>query len=1410
MALLGEAVVLECSPPRGHPEPEVTWERNGQTVVEDGVRVRILTDGNLVISQPKSSDIGNYVCVATNSEGTKRSAPGRLIINSRPAFTEVPFDTLAIPGETITLPCVAEGEPTPTIRWEKKDGVLPVNRHTILLDNSLKITNAEASDSGTYVCSAQNTWGDKSVDVIVTISSAPMFTRVPVDRTVVVGQDAFFLCQATGLPTPSIYWKERGAKPLMFPGDRTEHYEVTNDGRLHLFSVTRENEGYYVCSAMSGRGSVEDSAYLRVLDDNLPLPPIIHIGPSNQTLVEGSPAQLDCQAEGRAPPSIDWLKDGAPLQLVGTRVSMDGSGTLKFSSLTPDDAGHYTCSAANSVGATRWSATLQVIRRAFAETEQTHEAPSVTQLPQAPGFPIIDNITRTTMRLTWPSARPLTDRPVSLTGYRVEYFTPDRITGWTVAAEKIQGNSFEVRNLESGFTYVFMVRGINGQGYGPPSPVSIAANTLTGTHRELPGPNVEPGVTTPANEGAESRDILQDKLDNCGVFIKRVQVLGTQAINVTWQIVRNGDYIDGYYLKVTPQVKTPGIFEMNRVVNDKTAVQGGLQPWTEYAITIQPYHGAWHRGRESRKVVIKTAQDVPKAPPNSIKARQNGSTSIKVSWRPPAANQVPGIIAGYHVFCLSENPPHHPNITTRNNRTLEVAVPNLRPGAQYGVKVAAYTIAGMGPFSDIVYVTLPPGPDDPEKRGGNGDRDSVGGGMDILSEPWFYAAVALALLFVITSIFLLFWRRHKKKPCSPVGNVIISKDNVTVQNMNARPTQLNGNAHTEGEATWTSNGPPHSHNHQGCMGNCCTGNGSSGDDTLEKNKPPPSKWPNGAPPVWLQEVYNPKYPSHLQSQVSKETHLTHDSQSSSGFGSSFPTLSTFHGMMMHPSSPEYAVVENEAEMDEELSVHAGSTLPIIPSPGSGRPPPQYNHHLHFPHHQISDDPEPYASATLVQPPNMREYPARRQNCSDNSSEWSGSWQSSNRDGRRPGRMVKPGGHGGSGHGSPRGWHGPFDGPPAVPDRDMGYSDQGSQYSRCSAANKRCRHPHPTTPGRQTQRNWAEFLPPPPEQPPTDMDSPGGSLPPSHPGSIKSSFYRRGSSPNQHAQAYVQINPGACEDCEAAAVAQQHYPPVPPRNHQQSPLLNQPLSGNNSPVPIYPPPLLPQQPCRTEIPGPGSHFQPISSSLSPPPGDSPSHKRGVHKLIKTPPPVPSTGSGNMTPELGGCSKQTVIPLQSGLGSPGRGPQHMQQQSIAPQRVFEDPRHAQIGQELLKYMTRNELEAMSDDTPYAPMEMTLKNTEGSNSAVHPSLSEIETTELNSLDSKDRDMETASNCTGSMLAYGSSSNGSRRNSVGSSSSDGSFFAETDFASAVAAAAHNAGMSVLQRDTPLSSQHLLREDTV
>jgi hypothetical protein len=62
--------------------------------------------------------------------------------------------------------------------------------------------------------------------------------------------------------------------------------------------------------------------------DDIP-PPIIQIGPTNQTLPKGSVATLPCRAAGTPSPEIKWSKDGNAIQ-VKSRFVIVQSGTLKI------------------------------------------------------------------------------------------------------------------------------------------------------------------------------------------------------------------------------------------------------------------------------------------------------------------------------------------------------------------------------------------------------------------------------------------------------------------------------------------------------------------------------------------------------------------------------------------------------------------------------------------------------------------------------------------------------------------------------------------------------------------------------------------------------------------------------------------------------------------------------------------------------------------------------------------------------------------------------------------------------------------------------------------------------------------------------------------------------------------------
>ena len=67
----------------------------------------------------------------------------------------------------------------------------------------------------------------------------------------------------------------------------------------YIPGVRVEDEGFFVCSAFSVAGSIATKAYLEVTAMADEPPPIIDIGPANQTLPVNTLAILPCEASGK-------------------------------------------------------------------------------------------------------------------------------------------------------------------------------------------------------------------------------------------------------------------------------------------------------------------------------------------------------------------------------------------------------------------------------------------------------------------------------------------------------------------------------------------------------------------------------------------------------------------------------------------------------------------------------------------------------------------------------------------------------------------------------------------------------------------------------------------------------------------------------------------------------------------------------------------------------------------------------------------------------------------------------------------------------------------------------------------------------------------------------------------------------
>ncbi|KAH7945897.1 hypothetical protein HPB49_016907 [Dermacentor silvarum] len=160
------------------------------------------------------------------------------------------------------------------------------------------------------------------------LAARPTFRLTPQNQKVGLNGVAKFDCLATGNPPQSVLWTREGNQVLMFPGKSQVRFSVSNEGTLTISGVRKEDRGYYVCSALSVVGSSMAKGHLEVTAfADLP-PPIIRLGPANQTLPLHTAAQLPCEVAGTPKPTVQWLYNSAPLRI-------EDRADIHFRSLAP-------------------------------------------------------------------------------------------------------------------------------------------------------------------------------------------------------------------------------------------------------------------------------------------------------------------------------------------------------------------------------------------------------------------------------------------------------------------------------------------------------------------------------------------------------------------------------------------------------------------------------------------------------------------------------------------------------------------------------------------------------------------------------------------------------------------------------------------------------------------------------------------------------------------------------------------------------------------------------------------------------------------------------------------------------------------------------------------------------------------
>ncbi|KAL1776556.1 receptor-type tyrosine-protein phosphatase delta isoform X18, partial [Sigmodon hispidus] len=637
----------------GNPDPEITWFKDFLPVdtSNNNGRIKQLRSGALQIEQSEESDQGKYECVATNSAGTRYSAPANLYVRVRrvpPRFSIPPTNHEIMPGGSVNITCVAVGSPMPYVKWMlgaedlTPEDDMPIGRNVLELN--------DVRQSANYTCVAMSTLGVIEAIAQITVKALPKPPGTPVVTESTA--TSITLTWDSGNPEPVSYYIIQHK-----PKNSEEPYKEIDGIATTRYSV-------------AGLSPYSDYEFRVVAVNNIGRGP-----PSEPVLTQTSEqapssAPRDVQARMLSSTTIlvQWKEPEEPNgQIQGYRVyyTMDptqhvnnwmkhnvaDSQITTIGNLVPQKTYSVKVLAFTSIGDGPLSSDIQVITQ--------------TGVPGQPLNFKAEPESETSILLSWTPPRSDT-----IASYELVYRDGEQGEEQRITIEP--GTSYRLQGLKPNSLYYFRLSARSPQGLGA-STAEISARTM------------------------QSRDVAPPQDISC-------TSPSSTSILVSWQpppVEKQNGIITGYSLKyaaVNGEDYKP--HEVLRIPSDTTKyLLEQLEKWTEYRITVTA-HTDVGPGPESLSVLIRTDEDVPSGPPRKVEVEAVNATAVKVSWRSPVPNKQHGQIRGYQVhYVRMENgePKGQPMLKdVMLADAQDMIISGLQPETSYSLTVTAYTTKGDG------------------------------------------------------------------------------------------------------------------------------------------------------------------------------------------------------------------------------------------------------------------------------------------------------------------------------------------------------------------------------------------------------------------------------------------------------------------------------------------------------------------------------------------------------------------------------------------------------------------------------------------------------------------------------------------------------------------------------------------